>query len=97
MDAGFNVLVFPEGTRSADGALGRFRPGIGMLVRETGAAVLPVAISGMGELQASGRWFRSGKIVVRVGQPVRFAAETADAEITARLHEEMRRLLDAGY
>ena len=39
--AGFNVLVFPEGTRSAEGKLARFRPGIGLLVeavRRTGAA-----------------------------------------------------------
>ena len=41
MDRGFNVLVFPEGVRSAEGVLARFRPGIGLLVKQSGASVLP--------------------------------------------------------
>jgi long-chain acyl-CoA synthetase len=94
MDRGFNVLVFPEGTRSASGDLARFRGGIGLLAKESGAAVLPVAIRGLGELKiGSRRWFRSGKIEVHVGQPIRFSAEESEAAITARLHAEVERLL----
>ncbi len=59
-------------------------------------AVLPVAIRGLGELKAQGRgWFRSGKIEVHVGQPLRFGAEETEAAITARLHAEVERLLKA--
>jgi long-chain acyl-CoA synthetase len=94
MDRGYNVLVFPEGTRSAVGELARFRGGIGLLAKESGAQVLPVAIRGLGELKAgSQRWFRSGKIEVHVGQPIRFLAEESEAAITARLHAEVERLL----
>jgi long-chain acyl-CoA synthetase len=94
MDRGFNVLVFPEGTRSASGELARFRGGIGLLAKESGAAVLPVSIRGLGELKTgSQRWFRSGKIEVHVGQPIRFSAEETEATITARLHDEVDRLL----
>jgi len=94
LDRGFHVLVFPEGTRSAAGELARFRPGIGMLVKQSHAAVLPVALRGLGELKKQGRgWFRSGKIEVRVGTPLRFGPETAESEITARLHAEVERLL----
>ena len=35
LDRGYNVLVFPEGTRSAAGKLARFRPGIGLLVKQS--------------------------------------------------------------
>jgi long-chain acyl-CoA synthetase len=95
MDRGFNVLVFPEGTRSAAGKLANFRGGIGMLARQSGAKVLPVAIRGLGELKAAGRgWFRSGKIEVHVGQPIRIAPEESEAAITARLHAEVNRLLN---
>jgi long-chain acyl-CoA synthetase len=95
LDRGFHVLVFPEGTRSAAGKLARFRPGIGLLVRQSDAAVLPVAIRGLGELKVRGRgWFRSGTIEVRVGEPVRFAPETTEAAITERLHAEVERLLE---
>ena len=94
LDRGYNVLVFPEGTRSAAGELARFRPGIGLLVKESHTAVLPVAIRGLGELKERGRgWFRSGKIEVRVGAPVRFGAETTEAAITERLHAEVEWLL----
>jgi long-chain acyl-CoA synthetase len=94
MDHGYNVLVFPEGTRSAAGELARFRGGIGLLVKQSGAKVLPVALRGLGELKASGRhWFRSGKIEVHVGEPIRFAPEESEAAVTARLHAEVERLL----
>jgi long-chain acyl-CoA synthetase len=94
LDRGYNVLIFPEGTRSAEGELARFRPGIGLLVRQSGAAVLPVAIRGLGELK-SGRksWFRSGLIEVCVGQPLRFSDAETEAAITERLHAEVEKLL----
>jgi long-chain acyl-CoA synthetase len=94
MDCGYNVMVFPEGTRSAAGELARFRGGIGLLVKQSNAKVLPVAIRGLGELKAAGRgWFRSGKIEVMVGEPIRFAAGETEAAITTRLHAEVERLL----
>ena len=94
MDRGFHVLVFPEGTRSATGELARFRSGIGLLTRQSGAAVLPVAIRGLGELKTrERRWFRSGRIEVRVGEPLRFAPEVSETEITARLQDAVARLL----
>jgi long-chain acyl-CoA synthetase len=97
LDRGMNVLVFPEGARSASGELAPFRQGIGLLVRQSNAAVLPVALCGLGELKQKGsgqfrNWFRSGKIEVRVGEPVRFSREATEAEITARLHAEVARL-----
>ena len=94
LDRGYHVLVFPEGSRSAAGELAPFRPGIGILVKQSYARVLPVAIRGLGELKARGRgWFRSGKIEVRVGEALRFGPEVSVAAITERLHAEVERLL----
>jgi long-chain acyl-CoA synthetase len=94
MDRGMNVLVFPEGTRSAAGVLARFRPGIGLLAKQCGAMVLPVALRGLGELKTGQRsWFRSGKIEIRVGRPIRFAAAASEAAITAQLHQAVAALL----
>ncbi len=95
LDRGYNVLVFPEGTRSSAGQLAPFRQGIGLLVKQSNAAVLPVALRGLGELKQKGRgWFRSGKVEVRAGLPIRFAREATEAQITERLHEEVKRLLE---
>ena len=94
LDHGYNVLVFPEGVRSAEGKLAPFRQGIGLLVKQSHAAVLPVALRGVGELKATRRrWFRSGMIEVRVGQPIRFSPTETEATITARLHAEVEQLL----
>jgi long-chain acyl-CoA synthetase len=94
LDRGYNVLVFPEGTRSAEGQLAAFRPGIGMLVKQAHAAVLPVAILGLGELKVKGRgWFRSGKIEVRAGEPLRFGPLESEAAITERLHAAVSALM----
>ncbi len=94
LDRGFHVMIFPEGARSAAGNLARFRPGIGLLVKQSNAPVLPIAIRGLGELKERGRrWFRSGKIEVRVGEPIRFAAEETEMAITERLHREVEKLL----
>jgi long-chain acyl-CoA synthetase len=97
LDRGYHVLVFPEGTRSAAGQLAPFRPGIGLLVKQSGTAVLPVALCGLGELKQQGRgWFRSGKLEIRVGLPVRFGPEATEMEITKKLHAEVVALLESG-
>jgi long-chain acyl-CoA synthetase len=94
LDRGYHVLVFPEGTRSEAGKLARFRPGIGLLVKQSDTAVLPIAIRGLGELKARGRgWFRSGTIEVRVGEPLRFAPDATETAITERLHDAVDKLL----
>jgi long-chain acyl-CoA synthetase len=94
MDRGYHVLVFPEGTRSAAGKLARFRSGIGLLAKQSGAMVLPVALRGLGELKSGDqRWFRSGKIEVRIGTPLRLSPTESEADIAARLHDEVERLL----
>ncbi len=96
MDRGYNVLVFPEGTRSDAGRLAPFRAGIGLLVKQTHAPVLPMAIVGLGELKARGRgWFRSGKIHIRVGELVRFDPTDNEAAITETLHARVVDLMEA--
>jgi long-chain acyl-CoA synthetase len=93
MDRGYSVMVFPEGVRS-EGQLARFRPGIGLLVKQSGVPVVPTAIRGLGDMRAGRRrWFRSGHLEVRIGEAIRFGLEESEAAITARLHDEVERLL----
>ena len=90
LDQGYSVLVFPEGRRSGDGTLQPFRPGIGLLVQASDVQVLPVALQGMG--LADGRWFRTGRVAVRMGEPVRFARGTSAEAITRTLERTLRAL-----
>ena len=94
LDRGYNVLIFPEGTRSEAGKLAGFRPGIGLLVKQAHAPVLPVALMGLGDLKAKGRgWFRSGKLEIRIGDPLRFGPLVSEAEITQKLHHAVSALM----
>ena len=63
------VVIYPEGTRSKDGMLGSARPGIGMVVAQTGAAVVPVFIQGTRAL----RPFR--RVTLAFGPPMTFEAQ----------------------
>ncbi len=94
MDRGYSVMIFPEGTRSRDGKLHAFRPGIGLLAAESRVPIVPVALVGLGEIRTSGaRWFRSGRIEVRIGRAIPAAEEEIDpAQLTARLEEAVRGL-----
>jgi 1-acyl-sn-glycerol-3-phosphate acyltransferase len=99
MDRGYSVLVFPEGSRSRDGKMHGFRPGIGLLAKEAGTAILPVGLRGLYELTGAEeprrRWFHAGKIEVRVGAVVGAADEASDpAEVTARLEAAVRGLVE---
>jgi 1-acyl-sn-glycerol-3-phosphate acyltransferase len=46
LENGVSVILFPEGTRSADGTLGEFRDGAFRLAIEAGVDVVPLAIVG---------------------------------------------------
>jgi long-chain acyl-CoA synthetase len=94
LDHGMHVILFPEGRRSADGTLGSFQSGIGLLARDSAAPVLPVAMTGLGELkQRKRRWFRSGTVTIRVSEPITIEPGESPQEFTARLEAQMREML----
>jgi long-chain acyl-CoA synthetase len=92
LDCGYNILIFPEGHRS-EGALQRFRSGIGLLVQESNALVLPVTVQGLGELKRERRWFRSGKLSIRVGSPLQIDSRLPADEITALLERTLQSMM----
>jgi cytidylate kinase len=81
LDAGQILAVFPEGTRSRDGALQRVREGVGMLALRSGGLVLPVAVIDSDLMWPRGHLLpRFGKkVIVRYGS----AFSVVDA-LTAR-------------
>ncbi len=96
LDRGYHVLVFPEGHRSADGSLQPFRSGIGLLAKESGAAILPVALLGLGAAkQGKEPWFRSGRLAVHVGDTVTFDAQQTPEQIAQALHDRIASLMRA--
>ena len=75
----YSFLIFPEGTRSADGRLGPFRRGGFFLALESGAPIVPVTIRGTREIMPKGRWLaRRGRVEVVFHDPISTAGLTVE-------------------
>ncbi len=77
LESGNVLFVFPEGTRSPDGALQEARDGIALLALRTGAPVVPIGISGSNGVWPKGQRLPhpGGRVTVRVGRVFRPADE----------------------
>jgi hypothetical protein len=94
---GWNVVVYPEGTRSRDGWPGRFRPGAAALALSCGAPVVPIAVRGGYAVMPRGRsWPAPGRprVSLRFGDPLRARAGEDALAFTGRIQAEVARLLD---
>jgi 1-acyl-sn-glycerol-3-phosphate acyltransferase len=73
LDAGHAVLVFPEGSRTFDGAMVPFKRGVSLLIKRAKCPVVPIAIEGAFDAWPRTatwpRWF-TGPVMVRFGDPV---------------------------
>jgi 1-acyl-sn-glycerol-3-phosphate acyltransferase len=76
---GLVYILFPEGTRSRNGEMGRFLPGIGALVAGGPVPVVPCYLEGAYACWPAGRKFpRPGKLRLRIGTPLEFSAIAND-------------------
>ena len=76
---GTSVLVFPEGTRSEDGVVHRFKRGSFALALDAGVPVVPISIAGVKELAPEGLLsLRPGVVRILVHSPVPVAGRERD-------------------
>mgnify|MGYP001115794193 CR=1 FL=1 len=99
LQRGSSVLMFPEGTRSPDGRMRKFRQGAFTLAQDAGVQVVPIAVDGTHEaLPKRGAIFRQSRpvpITVRVLQPVPHDAVADVEELTRVVEEKIRNELQA--
>ncbi|MFQ5770625.1 MAG: lysophospholipid acyltransferase family protein [bacterium] len=91
------MTLFPEGTRSRDGSIGKARGGAGMLILETHPTVIPVCIDGMDKLLPIGSIFPRPfkKIYVYYGKPLDLSAFYGKEKTKEVAQEIMNRVMDA--
>jgi len=87
---GYSVMIFPEGTRSADCRIQRFHRGAFYLAEEMGLDILPVYIKGFGKVLPKTSWhLHPGKMSVEVMPRIR-RDDPAEAcgyrEMTKKVH-----------
>ena len=93
LDRGEAVIVFPEGTRTKDGEIGRLKAGIGLLAKRAGAPVVPAAVDGAFQCWPRHRkLFRPGRIRIQYGEPVTYGSESKRREVLLDLEARLRAL-----
>jgi 1-acyl-sn-glycerol-3-phosphate acyltransferase len=95
--AGGGIILFPEGTRTADGRLQKARSGIGLTVVKSTAPVVPVRTFGTFEAYGRNHKFpRPKKVAVKYGELMRFEKLRAEAKSCSkpRLREIYQEIAD---
>jgi 1-acyl-sn-glycerol-3-phosphate acyltransferase len=97
IDKGWNLLMFPEGTRSRDGEIGKLRSGAAVIAAQHGVPIVPIHVRGTHDAmppgqnwpkRKPGRFFsRRHKIEVRFGQPIEPESEAARREVMDEIRE----------
>lgn len=68
---GVSLIVFPEGTRSRDGRVARFKGGPFLIAIDAGLPIVPVSVSGSRHVMQKGRLMtRPGTVRVVVHEPI---------------------------
>jgi len=94
LEHGFLMGVFPEGTRSPDGVVKKFRPGFVTLAKRSRVPVYPCGIAGANQAMPRGAWFiRPRKIAIVYGEPfsvedIAALAERGEEKQLAQMAEE---------
>jgi 1-acyl-sn-glycerol-3-phosphate acyltransferase len=87
---GWNLLMYPEGTRSRDGSMGRLRSGAAFLAVEHSVPALPLYVEGTHEAMPPGRgWPKHHRVTLHVGSPLRPIAGEDHRAFTKRLQQSL--------
>ncbi len=87
LEQGDTVGIFPEGTRSKTGALGRPEPGLGMIAVKAGVPVVPCAVTGTNKLCQGGCILP--RLTVTFAAPVVVPAGRTDKEAVEYINEQV--------
>lgn len=87
--------LFPEGTRSKNGQLGKPEPGIALIAVKTGAPIIPAAIIGTNKIFSNGNLFPKFEVIF--GKPILIDKGRVDKEgldrIGVQIMDEISHLL----
>jgi len=85
---GLSILVFPEGQRTSDGNVGRFRLGAFRWAQQLALPIVPIAVRGLYKVNNVHTWrFRPGRVEVCIGPNIPISHLSTQA-----LHQFIREL-----
>ena len=88
---GHILILFPEGTRTLDGTVARFKAGIGFLTASTTFPVVPCYLDGAFRAWPKGKLIpRPRKLRLIIGQPMRFSDRSPTKDGAVGIADELR-------
>ena len=100
LDKGIWIIMFPEGTRIERGQKGNYKTGGTRLAIDTGAPVVPIAVTSAKVWPRKAFIKRPGVVDVSIGKPIPSAGRQPEElmrEVEAWIEAEMRRLDPEAY
>jgi 1-acyl-sn-glycerol-3-phosphate acyltransferase len=95
IDKGFSIAIFPEGTRSGSGKLGKFRHGVAILALAKDVPVVPMYFDGLAAIRPKGsQELRPAPAITMIGSPIRFEPGTSVSDATRSLRHAVEELRD---
>ncbi len=95
LERGVSVAIFPEGTRSKDGEIHRFKAGAFALAKEAGVGILPVIMDGSSSLFKRPMFFNwRNEFVIKV-LPAISAEQVAATDQNELMEQTQKRMIEA--
>ena len=93
---GVSVVIFPEGTRSLDGEVGRFKRGAFQIAFDVHLPVVPLSLTGLYDVLPKGKYLvhPGRKVKMKIGKPIDLSIYAEDQQQKAI--EDVRELVIAG-
>jgi 1-acyl-sn-glycerol-3-phosphate acyltransferase len=92
--AGESAVIFPEGTRTKTGILGKFKRGSLLAALKSGAPIIPIAISGSFDIMPPGTWILNPHpLKLSVGKPIYIRSEADYEDKVEEVREAIARML----
>jgi len=94
LETGDSLLIFPEGTRTRTGELGKFKRGSLLAALKTNVPVVPVAISGSYNIIPAGTWLMNYcPVKLSFGKPIEIKSEADYNAKVEEVRESIARML----
>lgn len=93
LDAGANLAIFPEGTRSTGRHMARFKHGVSILALEKKVPVVPVYLSGLSKIRPKGsRDIFPGPVSAHIQPPIYLAEGTTVPDATSIIYKTVNKV-----
>ena len=88
---GISTVIFPEGTRTKTGEIGRFKQGAFKIAMDMGLPVVPITLNGFYQSMPPGQFFANlhSRVSLHIGKPIDISQFTDINEAMAAVREKV--------